>query len=245
MRYLPPGCLACTRPGRRDADVLGRDHALSGLAAGTAAGLYLTRPAPAGTLVLAGLAAGFATLPDLDSTGACAARSLGPLSETFAWCVRKVSGGHRHGTHSLAGAAVFTGLTWLAWVFRATVPGRVALALIVALAVAAGLRALRLGGHVGDAAAAAGAGWLAWLGWPLAVVPFACAIGVVTHLAGDCLTTEGCPLWLPLSGVHAWLLPRSLRFETGHAAERWLVSPALLALLGCLAWRGLSAPGIL
>lgn len=216
--------------------MLGHSHALTGAAAGAAAGLYLTHPGIAGTVVLAGLTAGFATLPDLDSCGGCAARSLGPLSEAFAWCVRKISGGHRHGTHSLAGVAVFTGLSWLAWAFRATLPGKVALALIVALAIAAGLRALRLGGHFADALAALAAGALAWSGWPLAMVPLACALGCSVHLLGDSLTTEGIPAWLPLSHAHAWLSPRPLRFETGHVAERWLVSPALLVLLGFLAW---------
>lgn len=217
---------------------LGHTHALSGAAVGAAAGLFAFPGTPAHTLMLAGLSAGFATLPDLDSTGACAARSLGPLSEVFAWCVRGLTGGHRHGTHSLAAVAVFTGLSWLAWEFRATVPGKASLAFIVALAVAAGLRALRFGGHAADFLAAAGAGFLAWQGWPLAVVPLACATGVLAHLAGDCLTTEGCPLWLPVSRAHAWLLPRPLRFETGHLAERFAVTPALLAGLGLLAWHG-------
>ncbi len=78
--------------------MLGHSHALSGLVTGTAAGLLLHMPVE-GTGALAALTASWATVPDLDTCGSCAARSLGFLSEAFAWTVGKVARGHRHGTH--------------------------------------------------------------------------------------------------------------------------------------------------
>ena len=224
---------------RPPALMLGHSHALSGAAAGAALGEFALHSGIAGTATLAGLTAAFATLPDLDKCGSSVARSLGFLSEGFAWITGRISGGHRHGTHSILGVAVFTALAWLACIFRHADHGRVrfVLALFLALAFAAGLRALRLGGgHLADLLAIAAAVAVAWTSWHLALIPVACALGCLTHIAGDCLTTEGCPLWLPFSAAHAWLSPRPLRFETGHAAENVIVAPALLLALGWLAY---------
>jgi membrane-bound metal-dependent hydrolase YbcI (DUF457 family) len=188
-----------------------------------------------GTLALAGLGAGFATIPDLDTAHSCASRSLGFLSATFALAVAKVSGGHRHGSHSLVGVAVFTALAWLACHYRHDPAGRWALALFLALALAAGLRALRIGGHFADLAAIAGAGFIAWTGWELALVPLACALGCLTHLAGDSLTVQGVPLAWPVTMRH-FGLPRPLSFTTGTWRETWVITPALFGALGLLAF---------
>lgn len=139
----------------------GYTHALSGLAAGAAAGEYVKHLPVASTATLAVLAAGFATVPDLDQCHSTAARSLGFLSHGFAWVVQKVSGGHRHGSHSALGVAVFTVLAWAACHYRATVPGRAGLAFTVALAAASALRALHLGGHHADVAGVAAGGVVA------------------------------------------------------------------------------------
>jgi len=141
--------------------VKGYTHALSGLAAGAAAGEYVKHLPVASTATLAVLAAGFATVPDLDQCHSTAARSLGFLSHGFAWVVQKVSGGHRHGSHSALGVAVFTVLAWAACHYRATVPGRAGLAFTVALAAASALRALHLGGHHADVAGVAAGGVVA------------------------------------------------------------------------------------
>lgn len=214
----------------------GYTHALSGLAAGAAAGEYVTHLPVASTAILAVLAAGFATVPDLDQCHSTAARSLGFLSHGFAWAVQKVSGGHRHGSHSVLGVAVFTALAWAACHYRATIPGRAGLAFTVALAVASALRALRIGGHHSDGLGIAAAGLVVWQGWGLALIPVACAIGCATHLAGDALTDEGIPVAWPLTKAHYKLLPEPLSFTTDTKPERWLLSPVLVLVLGFLAW---------
>jgi membrane-bound metal-dependent hydrolase YbcI (DUF457 family) len=181
------------------------------------------------------LTAGAALLPDLDHPDASVSRTFGFMTEGFAWAVGHVSGGHRHGTHSAAGVAVFTGLAVLAAAFGHTPAGLACLGLLAALLLASALRALRLGGHSGDLLALAAAAVMAWTGAGLSVLPWAVALGTATHIAGDMLTTEGCPLAMPLTSRHYWLLPRRLRFETGHAAERWVVAPALLTALAVTA----------
>lgn len=114
--------------------MLGHTHALTGLAAGAAAAtLVLHEPLPS-ALTLTVLSAAFATFPDLDQTCSSAGRSLGPVSRLAAIVIRRVSGGHRHGTHSVAGVAAFTGLAVLASAFRADIAGMAGLALLVALA---------------------------------------------------------------------------------------------------------------
>jgi membrane-bound metal-dependent hydrolase YbcI (DUF457 family) len=221
--------------------VLGREHFLSGGVTGAAAGEFALRLPPAGTVVLAGLAAAFAVLPDLDVRGSCAARSLGPLSEGFAWVTGKVSGGHRHGTHSVLGVAMFTFLAWAASWFIRDPGGKAALGLFLLLALAAGLRAIRVHGLAADAVAAGAAAAIVAGGWYLALVPVACGLGCATHIAGDMLTVSGCPLAYPFSPRDFRVLPRPLAFVTGTAPETCIVLPALVVMLGLLAWHAVSA----
>jgi len=137
---------------------------------------------------------------------------------------------------------VFTALTWLACHYRGEPYGRAGLAAVLALAIAAGLRALRLGGHQADLLAIATAAAIAWTGWYLALIPLACGLGVVTHIAGDACTDVGVPLLWPLSLRH-YGLPRPVAFTTGHAVERFGVDPLIMLGLGVLAYHAVTLPG--
>lgn len=198
---------------------------------------------PGPLALFAGLTAAYALAPDLDSCGTTEARTFGFVTEIFAWCVEKISGGHRHGTHSAIGVAAFTGAAWLACHYRGTWSGRVALGVILAVGFAAAMDALRVGGHSGNLIACAGAAAMCWTGYGLALVPVAAALGAGTHLVGDSLTRCGVPLAWPVTMREFHALPRSMRFTTGKLAEHWIVSPLLLAALGFLLWRdtGMSA----
>jgi membrane-bound metal-dependent hydrolase YbcI (DUF457 family) len=215
--------------------MLGREHALSGVAAGAAAGELILHLPPGGVAALAGLTGAFATLPDLDQCESSAARCLGLLSEAFAWAVEHLSGGHRHATHSVLGVAAFSAWAWAGYHWRHDLPGRGALGLLLALAIAAGLRALRLGGHPGDLAAVGAASAIAAGGADLQQVTLACALGCAVHIAGDMLTVRGCPLAWPLTMRH-FGLPRPLSFTTGTWRETWVVLPGLIVMLGWLGW---------
>jgi membrane-bound metal-dependent hydrolase YbcI (DUF457 family) len=193
------------------------------------------------TADLALFGAGFATLPDLDSCGSTAARSLGFLSGAVSHVIRRISGGHRRGTHSLIGVGVFTGLAYLTCAFRHDWPGRIGLCLLLAIGLAAGLRALRIGGQFADVLAIAGAGAICWTGWHLALIPLAAAIGTSAHLAGDGLTRCGIPLLWPATMREFHLTPRFMWFTTGKFAERVIVTPLLLAALAFLAWHDAGA----
>jgi len=93
--------------------MLARDHALSGALVFTAVAPVLHVSGPA---LLAGavFTAGAATAPDIDEHGSTISRTLGFFTETVSWLVHKISGGHRKGTHSILGVAVFTFAAWLA-----------------------------------------------------------------------------------------------------------------------------------
>ena len=221
---------------------LGHTHALSGVVTGLAVGSLAMHEHPPSLLLLTGLTAAYALAPDLDSCGSTEARSFGFATWCLAWCVRTVSGGHRHGSHSLLGVAAFTGAAWLACLFRHDWPGRVALFVILAVGVAAAVDALTpRAAHAGNVLALAGAAAMCWTGYGLAMVPLAAALGTSTHLLGDSATRCGVPLLWPATMKEFHLTPRPLRFTTGHWPETWIVTPLLLAVLGFLVWHDTGA----
>jgi membrane-bound metal-dependent hydrolase YbcI (DUF457 family) len=203
--------------------MLGHTHALSGAVTGVAAGTLVMHLPATRLAMFTGLVIAYALAPDLDHCGTTEARSFGFITEALAWVVEKLSGGHRHGTHSVAGIAAFTAVAWLACLFRDTWPGRIGLAVILAAGFAAALDALRIGGHAGNL-------------FGLSFVPLAAALGAGTHILGDMLTRCGCPLAWPVTMREFHLLPRPMRFTTGKLAEHLIVTPLLLAAFALLAW---------
>jgi membrane-bound metal-dependent hydrolase YbcI (DUF457 family) len=229
---------------------LGATHALSGAVTGAAVGLFALHTTITGTADLAVLTAGFATLSDLDQCGSTASRSFGLVTEVLAHVVRRVSGGHRHATHTFAFSIVFAGLAWLAGERRHDWPGRIGLFAILAVGVASGFEALHPGQRrlhfgirwgrrrrshhgigYGDVIAVGGAIMVCVTGWDLILVPYAAAVGILTHIAGDELTRNGCPFFWPITDRKFHLLPGWLRFTTGTWQERRILVPLLTAAL--------------
>lgn len=219
---------------------LGHTHALSGLLTGTAVGLYVTHLPPVQLALFAGLTAGAAVLPDVDHPDSTLAHSFGFLTRAFAWVVGKISGGHRHLTHAVLGVAGFTELARVAVAYRRDTAGTIGLAVLLALVIASGLYAMRVNGHGADVLAIAGAVAMTVTGTGLALVTTAVGVGCATHVVGDMLTDEGCPLFYPLSRYHFRLLPEPLAFTTGTRPELWVLDPALAAGLGLLIYRAFS-----
>jgi membrane-bound metal-dependent hydrolase YbcI (DUF457 family) len=215
--------------------MLGHSHALSGAVTGTAAGIFL-HMSPPQIAALAGFTAGMALLPDLDKCGSSPARSCGFLSEGVAWTIGKISGGHRHATHSILGIAIFTVLAWLSCQYRADVAGKTGLALLMTLSVAGALEALRIArGHWADLVGVAVASWEIWFGYGLRLIPLAVLIGCSTHIVGDMLTDSGCMLGYPAWRHRFHLLPEPFAFTTGTRPELLIVDPILTGALVILA----------
>jgi membrane-bound metal-dependent hydrolase YbcI (DUF457 family) len=215
--------------------MLGHSHALSGAVTGIAAGILLHLQVPQ-VAALAGFTAGMALLPDLDKCGSSPARCLGWLSEAIAWAAGRISGGHRHATHSVLGVAIFTGLAWASCQFRHDWAGKAGLVLLLALSAAAALEALHVArGHAADIIAIGVAAGEVWFGYGLRLIPLAVLIGCSTHIAGDMLTDSGCMLGFPVLRHRFHLLPEPLAFTTGTRPELLIVDPILAGSLLVLA----------
>ena len=243
--------------------MLGRDHALSGAVvfAALAPSLHVTVAHLAAGVVLS---AGAGVLPDIDHPDSTISRSFGFLTEWFAWVVDRISGGHRHGTHSLVGIAVFTAGVYAAGLFQLSEPKAAAnghlvfswhivpAALVLALLYSAALRALHIGGHHGDLLGIAAALITCFTGadltklavgsWQVPLLAVVTALGCAAHIAGDELTHGGCPLFWPGSMHEFHLLPRPLQITTAKLCETWVVFPLLLVGLGVAVWHATGHP---
>lgn len=209
--------------------MMGHGHATTGAAAWvaltttTSGGLGVvpmsTEHVVAGALVTAGAA----LLPDSDHHSGTIAHSLPPLSNVITRGVGALTGGHRHGTHSLLGVTVAFALAWVLAPLRVDVPGhpdfQLGAWLLVLLMVSFAARALRLTrGWLSSWAIALGAATAAvWFApdqmWWL---PMAVGIGCVTHVLGDALTTQGVPLLWPFTPTPT--IPSPLWRENGYMA---------------------------
>lgn len=188
-------------------DVMGINHATSGAAvwlATTAAlpmlGTDIYPLDPAGALSGSLVCAGAALLPDADHHSATIAHSVPLLGGLVTGEIGSLSGGHRHGAHTLLAAALVTAAAVALGRILTPVPllGTVALGPAIAT-IPLVCFAVKARDFVSSWATA----WLLGLIAGLLVLvfspdsttwfPIAIGLGFVTHIAGDLLTVEGVP----------------------------------------------------
>lgn len=224
--------------------MMGTHHAISGAAAwvaitSTAASLptFALYPlGPVGVALGALVCAGAALLPDADHHNATIAHSMPGVGRIATAAVALASGGHRHGTHSAISAiAVLWGALWLSSIGWSTAEygstASVASAVVVAILLAFSLKVLKVVKRwsvawVVGAAVSLIVSWLAPTQWGW--LPMCIAVGWITHLAGDLLTTGGLPVFWPFK-------PKAPRLVTHIPVIRlvWLRSGNLaLPVLG-------------
>jgi membrane-bound metal-dependent hydrolase YbcI (DUF457 family) len=189
--------------------VLGHSHATSGALTWAAAAAFVPAAAwpnhlgVSQTLLGTFLTAGAALLPDLDHPEGTISHFLGPISHNFCRFVSWISGGHRHATHSFLFVALMGFGTWAG----AHYLGRVFTLGLVYLLLSLAIRALHLcppgkGIHSWGVVFLLAVGGTVlmdrWIGNDPSWLPIAVALGTATHLAGDCITKEGCPLFWPI-----------------------------------------------
>ncbi|WP_269936430.1 metal-dependent hydrolase [Arthrobacter sp. HY1533] len=160
------------------------------------------------TAVVAGamVTAGAALVPDADHRNATIAHSLPPLSNMMCIQVGKMSGGHRHGTHSILGLAMFVAIAALAGMWTVQLPG------YGTIFPGAGILAVLLASFAAKAlkfipdtmqkfpwivGIAVGAFVTMFAPQEEYWFPLAMGLGVAAHIAGDMLTTGGCNLLWP------------------------------------------------
>lgn len=134
---------------------------------------------------------GASILPDIDHPNSTVSRSLGKLSQIFAWIVSKIAGGHRNGTHSIVGVLILLGLAlsttlagfgwfWVWWMLLST---------LVLVGKERGLL-------IGVVSAILTSIWY-YLDDP-GLLPVICLIlGTIIHILGDMITFGGCPIFYP------------------------------------------------
>ncbi|MDO5742864.1 MAG: metal-dependent hydrolase [Micrococcaceae bacterium] len=170
-------------------------------------GFGLLEQSPLAGVAGAMVCAGAALLPDADHRRATIAHSLPPVSNAICAGIGEVSGGHRNGTHSLAGIAVFTAMAWVLglWTMQTSSFGLVypGAGLLAVLLVSFALKALKF---IPDSMAKLP--WIISIPAGIFVAVFspdeqnwlvlAVAVGCAIHVAGDMLTVGGCNLLWPI-----------------------------------------------
>jgi membrane-bound metal-dependent hydrolase YbcI (DUF457 family) len=194
--------------------MMGIDHSVSGAAAWVAITSTVPYtlgldPLPVSSVLLGALVtAGAALLPDVDHHSATIAQSGGFVTKGIAAAASTASGGHRHGMHSVLAVAGFTIGSVLAARWEATVPvlGLIpagsALLMLALVAFAAKALHFSRGGIVKLwlSAAVVVVGVLSVSPEQFKWLPTSVMLGVIVHLLGDIITTDGIPLlwpWVP------------------------------------------------
>ena len=215
--------------------MLGHSHALSGLAVGAATLPWAPVTGAVGQVAWVAAIGGFAMLPDLDHSGSTVSDMWGPITDVPSAAIGRLAQGHRWGTHdAVLGPLVFGALAVAAGAFWSSL-------LLLALAIGLALRALNfvIPGRaentvVGNLILSWGGAWLLLSHSPNPTwLPWAVALGVLTHIAGDALTTAGIPV--PL----LWLVRRCrlklLTIQTGAVVEKVVLVPLfVVATVGFL-----------
>ncbi|MGY1630425.1 metal-dependent hydrolase [Geodermatophilus sp. SYSU D01186] len=216
--------------------MLGHSHALSGLAAGAATLPWAPVEGPVAQVAWIAAVGGMSMLPDLDHSGSTVSDMWGPVTDVPSGAIGRLAQGHRWGTHDAVLAPVAFGALALAAAnaFWSSL-------LLMSLAVGLALRALHfvIPGRaentvVGNLVLSWGAAWLLLEHMPQpAWLPWAVALGVLTHIAGDAITTQGVPV--PL----VWLVRRCrlalTPLRTGTFLETAVLAPAFVVVtLWCL-----------
>ncbi|MEX5716805.1 metal-dependent hydrolase [Geodermatophilus maliterrae] len=211
--------------------MLGHSHALSGLAAGAATLPWAPVQGTVAQVAWVAAAGGFAMLPDLDHSGSTVSDMWGPATDVPSGAVGRLAGGHRWGTHDALLAPIASGALALAAasLFWSSL-------LVMALAIGLALRALHfvIPGRaentvIGNLVLSWGGAWLLLAHTPQPTwLPWAVALGVLTHIAGDLVTKQGVPV--PL----LWLLRRKrlalTPMRTGTTLEKAVLAPLFLGV---------------
>lgn len=211
--------------------MLGHSHALSGLAAGAATLPWAPVEGTVAQVAWIAAVGGMAMLPDLDHSGSTVSDMWGPVTDVPSGAIGRLAQGHRWGTHDAVLAPVAFGALAVAaaGAFWSSL-------LLMALAIGLALRALHfvIPGRAENTVV--GNLVLSWCGaWlllehmpPPAWLPWAVALGVLTHIAGDAITKQGVPV--PL----IWLVKRCrlvlMPLRTGAALEKAVLAPGFVAV---------------
>jgi membrane-bound metal-dependent hydrolase YbcI (DUF457 family) len=177
-------------------------------------------------------AGGFAMLPDLDHSGSTVSDMWGPITDVPSGAIGRLAQGHRWGTHdAVLGPVAFGALAVAAaGAFWSSL-------LLMALSIGLALRALNFVIPGRTENTVVGNLILSWVGaWLVlthspnpAWLPWVVALGVLTHIGGDALTTAGIPV--PLVWVFRRCRLKLLPIRTGAFVEKAVLVPLFLVAI--------------
>lgn len=250
--------------------VMGPTHAMSGAAAGLAIGAFLPvewggPTSAAEVFVFAGVTAGAALLPDLDSPQSTLARSFGLASRALAHLTEsvskavhdltmtrkdsRISNGHRTATHTLW-FALLAGAGTAALVSAYGRNGAIAVLFFMLGLAIRGLAPnwARKQDWVYVTGLALALAVAVWFALPASVgsaaLGAAVTAGVTVHLLGDMITKRGVPLLggvVSIGGKRWWNFrpPETLRIRAGAGMDTLLAAACTVVtviLAYCVVW---------
>lgn len=212
---------------------MGFSHALTGALAGVIAAQVFDSTWGAiavGTVVTIGAS----LVPDLDCGSSTVSNTLGPLTRLLSWLIRNGTGGHRRGTHSIAGAAALALLAHVAVDHRAELWSKVVLGVVLFLCIAGPVRLMKIRGILDDLIPIPIAFvMVTWDAVPLELVPASLFIGFMVHILGDMITKMGCPVFWPVDSKSYALA----KLKAGGWTEVNILRPAfIVAIPIALCW---------
>jgi membrane-bound metal-dependent hydrolase YbcI (DUF457 family) len=207
--------------------MLAKTHMLVGATSFIAATQIVDTPTTPVQLALGMfVAAGAAILPDLDTPGATAARSLGPITQIFSLMIKGLAGGHRRGTHSILGFALFALLIFSV----CRIAGDNTLVRVLLCCIPIGIMSRTITSHVKgwmSVVVMIGASYLVYqeTNTSYTWIIVALLVGYASHIVADSMTKDRIMLFYPFSKKKLGLGV----FTTGSNAEK-----AFGVLIGCV-----------
>lgn len=216
--------------------MMGRTHAMTGTLAFGGASLAfafdLVGPvdlSPVGWIMFGVLTTAAALFPDIDHHKATVTKSFGGLTKLVRWVlIRPFFGKHREGTHSIFFAGLVGFGAWLLIKYIDLLGCKIGLLVLLSIVTSSLIRLFKIKGWLDDVMPIPI--WAAMIfltDIDMTIIPWALALGCLTHIAGDCLTDRGCPILWPLSSQKITLN----LFSTGKTGESVV---QILTLVGYL-----------
>lgn len=219
--------------------MLGHTHALTGTLAFGGASLayaYDLIPITFGVsdwIFGAVLTTAGALWPDVDHHKATVTRTFGGLTRLVRWLlIKPLFGKHREGTHSIFFAGVTGFGAWLLIENLHMLACKIGLLILLSIITSSLIRLFGIKGWKDDVAPVPIWGFLIFFtDVDMKIIPYALALGCLTHMIGDCLTDRGCPILWPVTRDKITLA----LYSTGKAGER---IAQLISVIGLLAVTG-------
>lgn len=188
--------------------MMGTTHAMTGtLAFGGASLVYAfglspipVEPTASDWIIFGVLTTAAALFPDIDHHKATVTKSFGGLTRIVRWTlIKPLFGKHREGTHSIFFAALVGFGAWLL-ITVGNLGCKIGLLVLLSIVTSSLVRLFHIRGWMDDVAPIPVWGFVIFFtDADLKIVPWALALGCLTHVIGDCLTDRGCPILWPIS----------------------------------------------